>query len=112
VRAPVSPPAVEPPTPAPPSPPPVKKASPAPKKAAAKKAAKKVAKATKKASSSPKAWVVPQGQVCPLSHPIKVKIASRIYHLPGMLAYTRTNPDRCYATETAAKRDGFSPAKR
>nr|MBA3654095.1 nuclease [Actinomycetota bacterium] len=73
---------------------------------------KKAAKAAKKAGAPAKGWVEPQGAVCPLSYPIKAKLASRIYHLPGMFNYTRTRPDRCYATETAAKRDGFTPAKR
>ena len=103
------------PAPTPPPPPPapveeaVKKAAGAVKKAAPKKATKK---ATKKKAAATRAWVEAQGAVCPLSHPIKAKMSSRIYHLPGMLAYTRTKPDRCYATEAAAKRDGFTPAKR
>ena len=94
----------------------MKKAA-AKKAAPASKAAKKTTKAVKKAAkavkkSAPRGWVEPQGQVCPLSHPIKAKLASRIYHLPGMFNYTRTRPDRCYGSETAAKRDGFSAAKR
>jgi type IV secretory pathway VirB10-like protein len=88
---------------------PVKKAQPV--KKAAKKATKTVKKATKKAPAT-KGWVTPQGQVCPLSHPIKAKLASKIYHLPGMFNYTRTRPDRCYASEAAARRDGLTPAKR
>lgn len=109
-----------PPPPAPPPPAPAPAPAPAPveeavKKAAGavKKAAKKPAKkAAKKKAAGTRAWVAPQGAVCPLSHPIKAKVASHIYHLPGMLAYSRTKPDRCYASETAAKRDGFNPAKR
>jgi hypothetical protein len=85
-----------------------------------KKAAKTVKKATKtaaktaakKTTPATRGWVEPQGQVCPLSHPIKAKMASRIYHLPGMFNYTRTRPDRCYASEAAAKRDGLASAKR
>ena len=57
-------------------------------------------------------WVEPSEGVCPTSHPIKAKLASMIYHLPGMLAYSRTNPDRCYATERGATKDGFVKAKR
>lgn len=57
-------------------------------------------------------WVEPQGGVCPQSHPIKAKMSSMIFHLPGMANYTRTRPDRCYATEAAAAGDGFVPAKR
>jgi hypothetical protein len=35
-----------------------------------------------------------------------------IYHLPGMAAYGRTLPDRCYADPEAAEADGFVRAKR
>ncbi len=48
----------------------------------------------------------------PPSHPVKVKLSSRLYHLPGMAAYGRTRPDRCYQTAEAAEADGFSRAKR
>jgi hypothetical protein len=57
-------------------------------------------------------WVEPQDGTCPATHPIKVKLASGIFHLPGMLAYDRTKPDRCYATEVDAVADGFVKAKR
>jgi hypothetical protein len=35
-----------------------------------------------------------------------------IYHLPGMLAYDRTQPDRCYRDAPAAEADGLRKAKR
>lgn len=84
--------------PEPPPRPPAKKRAPA-KKAAAKKA-------------PPAAWIEPSGKVCPDSHPIKAKLSSRIFHLPGMFAYDRTNPDRCYRDEDAAAADGLTRAKR
>jgi hypothetical protein len=59
-----------------------------------------------------RAWVEPDGDVCPLSHPIKAKLRSGLFHLPGMLAYDRTRPDRCYANEEAATADGLTRAKR
>ena len=37
---------------------------------------------------------------------------SHLYHLPGMFAYDRAKPDRCYAEEAAAVADGFTKAKR
>jgi hypothetical protein len=59
------------------------------------------------------AWVVPEpGGACPASHPIKAKLRSKLFHLPGMLAYDRTNPDRCYRDEAAAEADGLTRAKR
>lgn len=48
---------------------------------------------------------------CPLSHPIKAKVSSGIYHQPDGLAYERTNADRCYASPAAAEADGFRAAK-
>jgi hypothetical protein len=57
-------------------------------------------------------WAEPQEGTCPPTHPIKVKLASGIFHLPGMLAYDRTRPDRCYCAEEDAVEDGFVRAKR
>ncbi len=76
----------------------------------AKKAAKKSARSP--ARSAARVWIEPKGSFCPSSHPIKAKLASGIYHLPGMAAYDRTNPDRCYKDEGAAERDGLRKAKR
>ena len=58
------------------------------------------------------AWVDPNGDVCPTSHPVKAKLSSKIFHLPGMLNYDRTKPDRCYRDGDAAEADGLRPAKR
>jgi micrococcal nuclease len=81
---------------------PAAKKAPATKKAPAKKAPAK-AQAT---------WVDPNGNICPKSHPVKAKLSSKIFQLPGMFAYDRTNPDRCYKTPEAAVADGFRAAKR
>ncbi len=59
-----------------------------------------------------RAWVEPTGAVCPQTHPVKAKMASGLFHLPGMLNYTRTRPDRCYASEDAALADGLTKSKR
>jgi hypothetical protein len=80
-------------------------------KTAGKKAGKKAAKAGKAAKAA-KAWVEPVDGTCPTSHPVKAKLASKIFHLPGMLNYERTRPDRCYADADAATADGLRPAKR
>lgn len=58
------------------------------------------------------AWVKPTGGVCPETHPVKAKLASRLFHLPGMLAYDRTRADRCYRDAAAAEDEGFTRAKR
>jgi hypothetical protein len=84
--------------------------APATKKAPAKKAAAK--KAPAKKAAPVKAWVDPKGGVCPTSHPVKAKLASKIFHLPGMLNYDRTNPDRCYLDAAKAEADGLRAAKR
>jgi len=57
-------------------------------------------------------WMEPVGGTCPPTHPVKAKLSSGIYHLPGMAAYDRTHPDRCYLDAAAAEADGLRPAKR
>ena len=49
---------------------------------------------------------------CPATHPVKAKLASGIYHLPGSGNYERTKPDRCYVDGAAAEADGLRAAKR
>src|SRR3954451_20507985 len=49
---------------------------------------------------------------CPATHPVKAKLASGIFHVPGGGNYDRTKPDRCYASAEAAEADGLRPAKR
>ncbi|CAN5521403.1 hypothetical protein BH18ACT1_BH18ACT1_15440 [soil metagenome] len=58
------------------------------------------------------AWVAPEGGACPASHPVKAKLATKIFHVPGGQSYLRTSPDRCYRDGTAAEADGFRQAKR
>ena len=64
------------------------------------------------ADPAPQAWVAPIGEVCPPSHPVKAKLTSKIFHLPGMLNYHRTKPDRCYVDAASAEADGLRAAKR
>ena len=49
---------------------------------------------------------------CPLTHPIKGKLSTGIYHRPGAFAYDRTRADRCYRDDEAAEADGLRAAKR
>jgi hypothetical protein len=49
---------------------------------------------------------------CPLSHPIKGKVRTGIFHPPGAFAYDRTHADRCYRDPAAAEADGLRAAKR
>ena len=48
----------------------------------------------------------PPEAACPTTHPVKAKVSSKIFHLPGMANYERTNPDRCYVDAAAAEADG------
>jgi hypothetical protein len=57
-------------------------------------------------------WMTPVDGTCPLSHPVKAKLGSGIYHLPGGLNYERTQPDRCYLDAPSAEADGLRPSKR
>lgn len=64
-------------------------------------------------TSSAKAWVRPQADgSAPPTHPVKAKVSSRIYRVPGMASYDRSTADRCYPSAEAAEADGFSKAKR
>jgi hypothetical protein len=54
---------------------------------------------------------LPDGS-CPVTHPVKGKLSSKIFHVPGGLAYDRTTPDRCYRDAATAEADGFRAAKR
>jgi hypothetical protein len=57
------------------------------------------------------AWVEADDGACPASHPVKVKLASGIFHVPGGANYERTRADRCYRTAEAAEADGLRASK-
>jgi hypothetical protein len=96
--------------------------APAAKKAAPRRTPARTAPPAKKAAARKAAppkekvvlppWVAPDGQICPPTHPIKAKLSSQLFHLPGMFAYARTTPDRCYASAEEAEADGLRSAKR
>jgi hypothetical protein len=75
-------------------------------------AASEVADVAAEVPPADAAWVEPQDGACPVSHPVKAKMSSKIFHAPGMTAYERTNADRCYRDEEAAEADGLRKAKR
>jgi hypothetical protein len=54
-------------------------------------------------------WVPANDGVCPQSHPVKAKLASKIFHTPSSRNYSRTKADRCYPDETSAQADGLRP---
>jgi hypothetical protein len=84
-----------------------------PAPAAVVEVATEVAAVEPAVDEQPVRWVPPASPAeCPETHPVKVKMSSRLFHLPGMLAYTRTHPDRCYDCEESAVADGFTRAKR
>jgi hypothetical protein len=85
----------------------LQEAPPAAKKKAKKAPAKKAAK-----KKVPAPWVDPVDGGCPSSHPVKAKLASKIFHVPGGFNYPRTNPDRCYLDTAAAEADGLRLSKR
>jgi hypothetical protein len=62
--------------------------------------------------SQPRAsWVPAVGGGCPVSHPVKAKVGSGIYHLPGGQFYARTRPELCYIDAASAEADGYRAAK-
>jgi len=44
---------------------------------------------------------------CPKWAPIKGNASSMIYHVPGSTYYSRTKPEECFSTRTAAVRAGY-----
>ncbi len=57
-------------------------------------------------------WMGPNDDgTCPATHPVKGKLASGIFHVPGGANYDRTQADRCYVDEEAAVRDGLRRSK-
>jgi hypothetical protein len=67
--------------------------------------------ATPPAPASLEPWIEPLDGACPLSHPVKAKLSSGIYHVPGGMNYERTRPDRCYVDGAGAEHDGLRAAK-
>jgi hypothetical protein len=57
-------------------------------------------------------WVAAADGACPVSHPVKAKLGSGIYHVPGGFSYDRTHADRCYIDAAAAEADGLRASKR
>jgi hypothetical protein len=58
------------------------------------------------------AWVPANDDgTAPVTHPVKAKESSGIYHTPGGRFYDRTKPDRCYPTAAAAEADGYRRSK-
>jgi len=58
------------------------------------------------------AWIAPgPNGAGPDSHPIKVKVSSGIFHVPGGRFYERTSADRLYPNAESAEADGYRPSK-
>lgn len=57
-------------------------------------------------------WVEPNDDgSCPPTHPVKAKLESGIFHVPGGRHYERVTPDRCYRDADGAVADGLRPSK-
>jgi hypothetical protein len=78
----------------------------------AARAAPTTERAPAAASGASDSWVEPVDGACPVSHPVKAKMSSRIFHVEGGLNYARTKPDRCYRDPAAAEADGLRKAAR
>jgi large subunit ribosomal protein L17 len=61
---------------------------------------------------APTGWVAAgEGLEPPQGFPVKVKVSSGIFHVPGGRFYDRTNADRFYATADEAEADGYRRSK-
>jgi hypothetical protein len=57
-------------------------------------------------------WLTPGlDGIAPDGYPVKVKVSSGIFHVPGGRFYDRTSADRCYPSAAAAEADGYRPSK-
>jgi len=57
-------------------------------------------------------WIDPADSgACPAHHPVKAKMKSGIFHVPGGANYARTVADRCYLSAEAAEADGLRASK-
>lgn len=57
-------------------------------------------------------WVdAAEAGACPAHHPVKAKLSSGIFHVPGGANYARTVADRCYLSPEAAEADGLRASK-
>ena len=54
-----------------------------------------------------RAWIEPDDGACPATHPVKAKLSSGIFHVPGGQNYDRTHADRCYVDPDAPRADGL-----
>jgi len=62
--------------------------------------------------SAPEPWLTPDADgIIPEGYPVKVKVSSGIFHVPGGRFYDRTSADRCYPSAAAAEADGYRPSK-
>lgn len=88
-----------------------------------KKVTKKVYSALKTKTSKTQTLVIRQGKKpswvygtgsyrCPAGYPIKGNASSMIYHVPGGAFYDRTKPEQCFATESAARAEGYRKSQR
>ena len=59
--------------------------------------------------TEPAPWVDAADGGCPVSHPVKAKLASGIFHEPGGANYERTHADRCYLSAEAAEPTASAP---
>ena len=89
-------------------------------------AGKPLAQVQQPASPETRPKASPKGQMgvppkdawtCPATHPIKGNFTTYsgercIYHMQGGQFYDKTKPERCYATEEEARKDGCRRSKR
>lgn len=66
----------------------------------------------KPVSAPAESWADPVDEECPDGFPVKAKLSSGIFHVPGGQSYDRTAPDRCYRSADLAEADGLRAAKR
>jgi hypothetical protein len=65
------------------------------------------------AASQPAASAPPSGlSTCPAEYPVKIYASKHsdapgVYYAPGSTSYDRVKPERCFASESAARQAGY-----
>ena len=65
----------------------------------------------KKGKKPTKVWVGGDSYNCPKGYPVKGNADSGIYHVPGGRFYSRTKPEECFSSASAARAAGYRASR-
>ena len=65
----------------------------------------------KKGTKPTRVWVGGDSYKCPKGYPVKGNADSGIYHVPGGRYYSRTKPEECFSSASAARAAGYRASR-